>query len=289
LTIGEPPGWLTELATQLMQWTTAANGPQDDDDGDRDHRPTMWNAHFFDFMGILAVALPHNQVVKLVLEPIAGFSDEPFHDAAATFLRGFDRATLATDTGEPENLAAVRALLAERIRRSRSFRRLKAEKSIMAETHLGDALNAMFYQPSRWAHQGKATLPPKWPGLVQTMSTLTELVQQAPTSGYLATAFVTLIESSPTVSLLPSVIAALTAWRTAYGIDANFWSEMFIGTRVCAWLEQTLTEEPIQALAAAKGLSAELSKCLDVLIRSGVAQARAIEERLAAVGGGIDR
>ena len=235
-------------------------------------------------MGILAVALPHDQVVKLVLEPIVLFTDEPFHDTAATFLRGFDRATLATDTRDPENPTAVRVMLADRIRRGRSFRYFKDEKSFNAETHLGDALSAMFYQPSRWAHQGKANHPPKWPGLLQTMPTLTELVKEAPASGYLATAFVTLIKSSPTAALLPHVVAAMSAWRSAYGIDANFWSENTIGARVCTWLEQTLKEEPNQALTIAAGLSDELHKCLDVLIRSGVAQAREIEEQLAACG-----
>lgn len=282
LTIAGPPAWLIELASQLMQWTTAANGPQDDDDRERDHRPSTWNVHFFDFMGILAVALPHDQVVKLVLEPIALFTDEPFHDTAATFLRGFDRATLATDTRDPENPSAVRVVLADRIRRGRSFRYFKDEKSMMAETHFGDALSAMFYQPSRWTHQGKATLPQKWPGLLLTMPTLAELVKQAPASGYLATAFVTLIESSATAALLPHVVAAVSAWRSAHGVDANFWSDQTIGTRVCAWPERIFKEEPTQVLVIAADLSDELHKCLDVLVRSGVAQAREIEEQLAA-------
>jgi hypothetical protein len=281
-TIGEPPTWLVELTSQLMRWTAAANGPQGEDDRERDHRPTTWNVHFFDFLGILAVALPHDRLLKLFLEPIARFTDESFHDAAGTFLRGFDRATLATDTRDPENPAAVRVMLADRIRRGRSFRDLKSEKSIMAETHLGDALSAMFYQPSRWAHQGKAVLPRKWPGLLETIPTLTELVKEAPASGYLATAFVTLIESSPTAALLPYAVAAMSAWRSAYGVDANFWSEKTIGARVCAWIEQAFKEEPTQALAVAADLSDELHKCLDVLIRSGVAQAREIEERVAA-------
>ena len=159
LTVGEPPEWLVDLATHLMEWTSQANGPHGDDDHDRDHRPIDWNGHFFDFLGILCVALPHEQVLKLVLEPMSGFTEEAFYDAAGTFLRGFDRATLATDTRRPENPAGVRAFLADHIRRGRSFKRLSREKSVMAETHLGDAINAMFYQPSRWGHHGKPYIP----------------------------------------------------------------------------------------------------------------------------------
>jgi len=281
LTLAEPPPWVVGLASHLMAWTDQANGPPGDDDRDRDHRPTTWNTHFFDFVGILCVALPHQQVEQDFLVPIATFTEEALHDAAATFLRGFDRATLAPNAGTPENPAAVRTFLADRVRRSRSFRRLRQEKSIMAETHLGDAICALFYQPSRWAHQGKANIPQGWGGLLETMPTLTELVKDAPASGYVTTAFLTLIEASPRAALLPSVVAAMSAWCSAYGSDANFWSEKAMGTRVCAWLDSTLQQDTAATLAAVSFVRQELTRCLDVLTRAGVAQARELEDRLA--------
>jgi hypothetical protein len=279
LTLTKPPPWVVGLASHLMSWTSQANGPHGDVECD-DHRPTTWNVHFFDLVGILCVALPHSQVEQIFLGPLATFSEEAFHDAAATFLRGFDRATLAINTGTPESPAAVRAFLADRVRRSRSFRRLRHEKSMMAESHLGDAIFALFYQPSRWDHQGKANIPHGWSGLLETMPMLTQLVQDAPASGYVATAFLTLIESSPRAALLPSVVAAMSAWCSAYGIDANFWSEKVIGTRVCAWLDRTLEQDAAATVAAVSFVRLELSRCLDVLTRSGVAQARELEDRL---------
>jgi hypothetical protein len=84
-TIGEVPSWIVALAAHVMEWTIAANGPHGADDRDRDNRPHDWNSHFFDFLGILSVALPHDDVVTMVLEPIARFKDEPFYDAAAAF------------------------------------------------------------------------------------------------------------------------------------------------------------------------------------------------------------
>ena len=71
----------------------------------------------------------------MFLEPITRFKDEAFHDAMAGFLRGFDRATQATDTKKPENPVAVRALLADRIRQGWNFQSLGREKSFMSETH----------------------------------------------------------------------------------------------------------------------------------------------------------
>src|ERR1700730_371031 len=87
-------------------------------------------------------------------------------------------------------------------------------------------------------------IPDNWDGLDGTMPTLTALVTAAPTSGYLATLFLNLVESSPRVVLLPFVVEATTAWCSAYGVDTNFWSEKEIGGRVCAWLDRTFTAGP---------------------------------------------
>ena len=117
------------LRDVCMQWTIEAHGPHGEDDEDRDHRPTDWNIHFFDFLGVLAVNLSNEQLVSMFLEPMSRFRDEPFYDAIGAFLRGFDRAAVATDTRDPENPAAVRSLVADRIRRGWGFKRLTREKS----------------------------------------------------------------------------------------------------------------------------------------------------------------
>jgi hypothetical protein len=69
------------------------------------------------------------------------------------------------------------------------------------------------------------------------------------------------------------------AWCSAYGADTNFWSEKEIGARACSWLSRALTRDagrtPIDA-----DVAQTLMKSLDVLIRSGVAQAREIEDLL---------
>jgi hypothetical protein len=153
------------LRDVCMQWTIEANGPHGEDDEDRDHRPTDWNIHFFDFLGVLAVNLSNEQLVSMFLEPMSRFRDEPFYDAIGAFLRGFDRATVATDTRDPENPAAVRSLVADRIRRGWGFKRLTREKIWSAETHLGDALNALFYQPSNWANRNQQPhIARRWDG-----------------------------------------------------------------------------------------------------------------------------
>src|SRR5262249_26779882 len=133
---------------------------------------------------------------------------------------------------------------------------------------------------------GQPSIPENWEGLDAAMPTLTALLTGASSSGYLATLFLNLIESSPRTALLPFVVQAANAWGLAYGADTNFWSEKDIGGRLCTWLDRTLTADPTSAKTLPTVVE-ELLKCLDVLIQSGVAQARAIEERIAGLTQGL--
>ena len=116
------------------------------------------------------------------------------------------------------------------------------------------------------------------------MATLTSLSAGAPTSGYFATLFLNLVESSTTVPLLPHVAEAIAAWSSAYGPDPNFWSEHDIGARVCAWLSRALTGSDGHPVQLDDLTRDSLLKSLDVLVRAGIAQAKGIEERLSEIG-----
>jgi hypothetical protein len=280
LTVGPLRLWLVDLAQHLMDWSGEANGPHGEDDRERDNRPYTWNHHFFEFAGILGVALPHAWLIDFFVTPMTRFKDEAFHDVMATFLRGFDRATLAIDTHKPENAPEVRSLLAERIRTGWNYRRLGREKGFTSETHAGDALNAMFYQEHRASNTGKPYIPANWAGLPSTMAILTALTAGAPSSGYIATLFLNLVESSSTVPLVPHVAEAMAAWSSAYGAEPNFWSENGIGTRVCAWLNRALTGSDGRPVRLDDPTRDSLLKSLDVLVRAGIAQAKEIEERV---------
>jgi hypothetical protein len=89
------------------------------------------------------------------------------------------------------------------------------------------------------------------------------------------------VEPSPRAALLPFVVKATAAWCSAYGVDTNFWSENYIGGRLCAWLDRTFTADSTSP-EVFPDVAEELIKCLDTLIRSGVAQARQLEKQIAA-------
>jgi hypothetical protein len=276
LTIDEVPDWLISLASHFMAWTIEANnGPPGDDEEERENRPTAWNIGYFDFLGVLCVALPFEQARTLIIEPTTRLHDDAFNDAAESLLHGFDHSTQATDTPQPENPAGVRSLLAERMLRTRSMRSLSyRDTSFTAETHLAGALNAMFYQRPGFMNPGRADLPDRWDGLVETVPVLTPIVTSFPQSGYLAVVFLTLMESSPRAAFLPHMVEAVSAWRKIHAAGANFWNEHQVGNRICEWIEGTLSDD--DAANVLPQVRDELSKCLDVLVRSGVAPARAL-------------
>ena len=280
LTIGDVPDWIISLAGHFMGWTIEANnGPPGDDQKERENRPLSWNTGYFDFLGVLCGALPFDRARTLLIEPTMALHDDAFHDATAGFLRGFDRATLARDTRQPENPVGVRSLFAERLPRSRAMRSLSYRESFTAETHLGDALNALFYQPSRWMNTGHAYIPVRWNGLLETMPILTPIVTSVPQSGYLAVVFLTAMETFPCAALLPNMVEAVSSWCKVHATGANFWNEHQVGHRICEWIERALSDDPDAANVLARARD-DLGKCLDVLVRSGIASARALETRI---------
>jgi hypothetical protein len=281
-TSGKIPPWLVSLTDHLLAWTIDANGPADDDDRDNDNLPRYWNRDFFDFVGVLAVALSHDEAVTMFIEPIIKFGDDAFHETAASFLRGFDRATLAINTKDPEKPDEVRALLAERLKRTWNYRRFGREKTFTCESHAGDTWTAMFYQPPFFMSNGQTILPANWGGLDRTARILTDLVTGAPTSGAMAVLFLNLLDTSPRAALIPFAVQAASAWATAYGADTNFWSERDIGSRLCSWLGRTISEDSASP-EKIEDMRGPLFKCLDILVRSGVSQASEIESRIAAM------
>jgi hypothetical protein len=76
------------------------------------------------------------------------------------------------------------------------------------------------------------------------------------------------------------VVQATAAWCDAYGVDRNFWAERNIGSRVCTWFDIALAKDPA-AFSSLTNVADELFRCLDMLVQSGVAAARVLEDRIA--------
>ena len=105
------------------------------------------------------------------------------------------------------------------------------------------------------------------------MPILTELAASVPKSGYVAVLFLTLVKSYPCAALLRDVVRVASAWRGEHAVGAQFWTEHQIGHRLCVWIDEALKDEPV-VFEALTRVQDDLGKCLDVLVRSGLASAR---------------
>lgn len=144
--------------------------------------------------------------------------------------------------------------------------------------HLADLVSAFFYHRTNLQMSNRPSFQSGWAGITQTFPTLVDLIVAAPTSGYLATAFLDVLESAFLPDILPHVARALTAWGTAYGVDTAFWQYRNVGPRACSWLDKVLTSHAAAASDAA--LQSTLSAILDIMVRSGVGEASQIERKL---------
>jgi len=160
---------------------------------------------------------------------------------------------------------------------------LTREKKFSAEYHLADLVSAFFYHRTNLQMSNRPSFPSGWAGITQTVSTLVDLIVTAPSSGYLATAFLNVLDAAVLPDLLPHVARALTAWSTAYGVDTSFWHDRDIGPRACSWLDRILTSHAASANDAT--LQAALSASLDVMVRSGIGEASQVERKLLQLSG----
>jgi len=268
--------WLVGLARRLLAWTIEANNGPNGGEEEREGRPYEWNSEFFDFLGVLCGPLAYERSRTLFLEPVTMLHDGAYYDAAQSFLNGFDRATSIDPANSAAKPVAVRALVAERLMRGRCWRRVTEKKSSSAEVHLGHALHALFFHHPLMGGKGRPYLPERCARLPEFMPTLTAVVVAAPLSGYVAWLFLGLIETYPGAALLPYMVKAAAAWANARGVDPVFWSEQQAGRRVCAWITAVLDEDP-DSLRRVPGLREPLMTSLDIMIRSGVTQARDLE------------
>jgi hypothetical protein len=72
-----------------------------------------------------------------------------------------------------------------------------------------------------------------------------------------------------TASLMRGLVQAASVRATAFGADPEFWLEKQFGHRICAWVDQVLSNDA-KAFGDTPELRDELIRCLDFMISAGM-------------------
>ncbi len=109
------------------------------------------------------------------------------------------------------------------------------------------------------------------------MPAITSLLRKARGSGYLASLFMSLVETSTDRELLTHVVELVKCWCVQHGTNAAFWLGNNMGVRLVEWLDLALQVD-------GRKLSTEIVKSLvaslSIMARAGVTGIALLEARI---------
>jgi hypothetical protein len=273
--------WTLDIVRTYAAWTAKANGAGLDAHEQLDNPPREWNGAYFDLLANCLPGLALAEIGRLALERITSLPEEPFFDIVTGFLRSVDCMYFG-DRGLEEPIAiAIRTGLAKRLMLSSRWSRLRGDRSTSIDTHVGPAVATFFFNDyPAFIQPPKCYLLAKGIDRLDSfLPVLQKLAEDGP-SLFVALITLNLLEVSPRPAHLPFMVAAANAWLASYADDSAFWVDQGIGTRVCAWIEDVWRQDGTM-LNPDEPVRTEVDRLLAGLIRTGVAEARRLEDLLA--------
>jgi hypothetical protein len=278
--VAERP-WLREVARSYAAWTAAANGAGLDADEEITDTPGEWNTAYFDLLAHCLPGLESPEIDELALMPIISLPDEPFFDVMTQFLRSVDAVYFNRSTLQEPIAISVRSGLANRLMASDGWKRLAGSRSASIERHIAPAIATLFFNNYGFFQPTKCYLLPKGVDRLDPFLPVLERLVVTGPSLFVALVTLNLVEVAPKSSHLQFIMAAANAWLRSYHDSNDFWIGHDIGRRVCVWIETMWRREPT-LLAVEKALRLDVDRLLAALVSLGVADARRLEEALAA-------
>jgi hypothetical protein len=273
-------GWLTEVVTAYMPWTTTANGANLEDGDESDHPPSDWNDAFYAATARCVRGLSSDEVNAMALRSIVALPDRNFYDVLVDFLRSLD-AVYFEGGSVPTQLAVdVRTALAERMLNSRGWKRLARSKESSIEMHIGPAISVLFFNDYNFVGGPKCYLFEKGAARVGPfLPVLGKLVHEGP-SPFVAVVLLNLLEVAPRAEQLEVLIAAGSAWLEAYPDFRQLWIDHGVGRRWCLLVEAIRASSPT-SLGHSAPLRSTIDSLIAALVSLGVPEAAMLEQALA--------
>lgn len=274
------PDLLSALVRHCWPWTAAANGVDCGPDEEPGEQAFEWNDAYFAAALAAAVAAGDTGIQEYVLGPLAQLPEERFLDASEAVLHALDRLWLGAGVISDSIAVSIREALVQRLVATASWRRLASSTSGSTEMHLAGTVAAVFTGQHEMGRSPRCYIRPA--GVARAdllLPMLTQLVEQAAGSTFVAIAFLGLLEVQPHANQLMFMARSVGAWWRVQGANSEFWVDQAIGRRICDWVEKAV----LTALASREVLdSTELTALVDILVRCGTPVARALEEHVSA-------
>ena len=278
--------WLRELARAYGPWTATANGAGLSAGEDVAHKPSEWNAAYFDLVAKCLPGAAPSEVDDLALGPITTLPDEAFLDAIELFLRSVDDIYFNENTIIESEAVRIRSTLARRLINSRGWQRLTTSRSTSVETHIGPAVAVFLFN----SYHSFSLAPPKAYLLEKGIDRLgpflpeiEALILAAPCP-FVALLALDLFEVSPRGEHLPLLLAGAKAWIDHMPDHTEFWIDHSGGRRFCALIDAIRHQEPA-LFTPGTPQRGDLDTLLAALIRVGVAEASQLEVNLGMMSG----
>lgn len=274
----QDPILLSGLVRHCWGWTAAANAVGADPNEEPGERAMSWNSAYFRVSLEAAVGVQPTAVEELVLNPLSELPEERFFDAGTAVCQHLDRLWLEAGRVDQALVARVRERIAERLVETRAWQWLRRDKSHGVAWHLADIVSGMFMAYHEMGHGPRCYVsPPGAQSAYTLLPLLTRLTEEAAPSTFVALAFLGFIDIEPSLVSVPFVARTVTCWWTAREADTEFWIDYGVGRRIYAWVGKLLESgldghDPV--------LIQQLIQILDTLVRAGIPDTRALEERL---------
>lgn len=274
----QDPEAVSGLVRAYADWSADANGLGLPVNRELSSAPDDWNRGFYALLPALAGVLGRPGLAT-VLGQVAALPDRHFFELAAIIARNTDQAYFNGDRIAQQDAVWIRDMLAARLVASRAWIRESRELGISVEHHLAGAIAALMMNDQLFGSSPSCYLTPKGIERVDPfLPSMARLAAEGPPF-YVAALTLNLLGVSPAVRHAPMLIAAARAWLEKSAAEPSFWVDHGLGRRIAALVESYLAEDrQLAGLSSDERL--ELSHAMALLVRYGVSEATAVEERL---------
>ena len=277
--------WLRDLVATCTPWTAQANGKGHEEDV---RPPFEWNHSFFSLMARLCPGLSPSALEGFAIKPITDLPDNGFSSAVGSFLPTYDALLFDAGTVTDPDAIAVRKAFVERLTRCWGWSRLCDTPSPSVPTSFAAALKVIYlHWPDSFGPPECYLLPAGTTRLHLFMPLLTELAQQASSSGFVARLFLQLVSVEAREELLSWLCEVMMSWLPTQGPMPSplptqphqYRPHRGYGERICRWLDSLLRTDKALMLRHPEETRV-IFEVLDQLIAHGVSQASALEEMM---------